>query len=100
MTKMLEIRNRFEQSTDCLCGLCHVCVLNCGLGVVRPKNSHGFLFHKVEPMLGERAAHEQPPAQFWTIKNSPGLLVGPCVNCMNLLKNEWLELCGKQYVNA
>ena len=38
---MLEIRNRFGQSRDCLCGLCYVCVLNCGLGVVRPGNGHG-----------------------------------------------------------
>ena len=28
-------------------------------------------FHKVEPMLGERAAHGQPTARFGTIKNNP-----------------------------
>ena len=27
-------------------------------------------FHKVEPMLSERAAHGQPTARFRTIKNS------------------------------
>ena len=27
-------------------------------------------FHKVEPMLGERAAHGQPPARFGTVKNN------------------------------
>ena len=27
-------------------------------------------FHKVEPMLGERASHGQPTARFGTVKNS------------------------------
>ena len=27
-------------------------------------------FHKVEPILGERAAHGQPTTQFGTVKNS------------------------------
>ena len=57
--------------------------INYGLGVVGPKNGHGFLFHKVEPMLGEWAAHGQPTTCIETIKNSPGLLDwienGPCV---------------------
>ena len=46
-------------------------------------NGHGFQFHKVEPMLGERAIHGQPTAGLGTVKNSPGLLDwtenGPCV---------------------
>ena len=46
-------------------------------------NDHGFQFHKVEPMFGERATHGQPITQFGTVKNSPGLLDwtknGPCV---------------------
>ena len=46
-------------------------------------NGHGFWFHKVEPMLGEWAAHEKPTASLKTVKNSPGLLglieIGPCV---------------------
>ena len=29
-----------------------------------------FRIHKVEPMLGERAAHEQPTARFGTVTNS------------------------------
>ena len=37
-------------------------------------NGHGFQFHKVEPMLGERAAHRQPTARLGTVKKSPGLL--------------------------
>ena len=36
-----------------------------------------YWFHKVEPMLGERAAQGQPTARFGTVKNSPGFLVGP-----------------------
>ena len=51
--------------------------INYGLGVVGPKNGHGFRFHKVELMLGERAAHGHPTAQFGTIKKSPVLRVGP-----------------------
>ena len=47
------------------------------------KNGHGFRFHKVESMLGERAARGQPTAQLGTVKNNPGLLDltenGPCV---------------------
>ena len=46
-------------------------------GVYEAGNGHGFRFHKVEPMLGERAAHGQPTAQIGTVKNSPGFLVGP-----------------------
>ena len=44
------------------------------LGVVGPEMAMGSRFHKVEPMLGERAAHGQPTAHLGTIKNSPGLL--------------------------
>ena len=53
-----------------------VCV-NCDLGVVRPKMAMGSRFHKVEPMLGVRAAHEQPTARFGFVKNNPDLRVGP-----------------------
>ena len=46
-------------------------------------NGHGFRFHKVEPMLGERVAYGQPTARLGTVKNSPDLLDwtenGPCV---------------------
>ena len=45
-------------------------------GVYEAGNGHRFRFHKVEPMLGERAAHGQPTAQIGTVKNSLGLLVG------------------------
>ena len=44
--------------------LCYNYVLNYGLGVVGPKNCHGFRFHKVEPMLGERVVHRQPTSRF------------------------------------
>ena len=76
-TEMLETRNCFGQSMDCLCGLCHVCVLNCGLGVVRSENGHGFRFHKVEPRLGERVAHGQPTARLGTVKKVPVCLIRP-----------------------
>ena len=55
------------------------------------ENGHGFRFHKVEPMLGERAAYRQPTIQFGTVKNSPSLHDWtkkkncPCVICMKLL---------------
>ena len=45
-------------------------------GVYEARNGHGFWFHKVELMLGERTTHGQPTAQIGTVKNSPGLLVG------------------------
>ena len=68
---------------DCLGGLCYICVfflmlnnMQIVFGVYEAGNSHGFRFHKVERMLGERATHGQPTAQIGTVKNSPGLLVG------------------------
>ena len=32
-------------------------------------------FHKVEPMLGERATHGQPTARLGTVKNSQDYLL-------------------------
>ena len=32
-------------------------------------------FHKVEPMLGERAVHGQPITHLGTVKNSPDCLL-------------------------
>ena len=49
-------------------------------GVYEAGNGHGFRFHKVESMLGERAAHGQPNAQIGTVKYSPSLLVGPKIS--------------------
>ena len=67
---------------DCLGNLCYICVFCLMLnnmqiifGVYKAGNGHGFRFYKVEPMLGERAAHGQPTAQIRTVKNSPSLLV-------------------------
>ena len=34
-----------------------------------------FQFHKVEPMLGERATHGQPTTRLGTVKNSPDCLL-------------------------
>ena len=45
-------------------------------GVYKVGNGHGFQFHKVEPMLGERATHGQPTAQIGIVQNIPDLLVG------------------------
>ena len=46
-------------------------------------------------MLGERATHGQPTAQFRTVKNSPGLhdwtKKCPCVICMKLLEMNGLS---------
>ena len=55
---MLEIVSHFGQSTDYLGGLCY----NLWFWCCWAGNDHGFRFHKVEPMLGERAAHGQPTA--------------------------------------
>ena len=67
------------------------------LGVVGPEMAMDSRFHKVEPMLGERAAHGQPTACLGIVKNSLCLLDWtkkkcPCVICIILLKNEWLEI--------
>ena len=51
-------------------------MLNCGLDVVRQGNGMDSRSHKVEPMLGKRAAHGHPTARFGTVKNSPNVLVG------------------------
>ena len=68
---------------DYLGGLCDNLCNKLWVGCCWAGNSHGFRFHKVEPMLGEKAAHEQPTARLGTVKNSPGLLDwtenGPCV---------------------
>ena len=55
---------------DCLCGLCYNLCIKLWFGSCWAGNGHGFRFHKVEPMLGERVAHGQPTVRF----NSPGLL--------------------------
>ena len=65
---------RFGQFTDCWCGLCYNLCIKFWFGCCWAENGHGFRFHKVEPMLGERAAHGQPTARLGTVKNSPSLL--------------------------
>ena len=73
----------FRQFRDCLGGLCDDLCNKLWFGCCWVGNGHGFRFHKVEPMLGERVVHEQPTAHLGTVKNSPGLLdrtkSGPCV---------------------
>ena len=65
---------RFGQSTDCLGGLCDNLCNKLWFWCYCTGNGHGFWFHKVEPMLGERATHGQPTARLGTVKNSPDLL--------------------------
>ena len=46
---------------------------------------------------------DSPLLRLGLLKTVPVCLLDrncPCVICKNLLKNECLELCGKQYVNA
>ena len=59
--------------TDCYWYMCYNLCNKLWFWCCWAENGHGFRFHKVEPMLGERAAHGQPTAQFGTVKNSPGL---------------------------
>ena len=53
---------------------------------VRPETAMDSRFHKVEPMLGERAVHRQPTHCFWgLLKTVPVCLLDrkcPCVNCI------------------
>ena len=56
---------------DCLGGLCDNLCNKLWFGCCWAGNGHGFRFHKVEPMLGERAVHGQPTACLETVKNSP-----------------------------
>ena len=74
---------RFGQFRDCLGGLCDNLCNKLWFGCCWTRNGHGFQFHKVEPMLGEWAAHGQATTRLGTVKNSPGLLgwieIGPCV---------------------
>ena len=58
-------------------GLCYNLCNKLWFGCCWAGNGHGFRFHKVDLMLGERAAHGQPTAQIGIVKNNPGLLVGP-----------------------
>ena len=48
---------------DCLGGLCDNLCNKYWFGCFWARNGHGFLFHKVEPMLGEWAAHGQLTAR-------------------------------------
>ena len=74
---------RFAQFRGCFGWLCDNLCNKLWFGCFWAENGHGFRFHKVEPMLGEWAAHGQPTARLGTIKNSLGLLSwagnGSCV---------------------
>ena len=78
-----KIGTRFGKFRECLGGLCDNLCNKLWFGHCWAGNGHGFRFHKVEMMLGEKAVHGQPTARFGTVKNSPSLLDwtenGPCV---------------------
>ena len=89
---MLKIRDRFGQSMNCLCGLCYICVFLLDnlnnmqivvLGVVGSETAMDFGSKEVEPRLmrgggGGGGCPWTTHALFLgTVKNSPGLLVGP-----------------------
>ena len=59
--------------TDCCWSMRYNLCNKLWIGCCWAGNGHGFRFHKVEPMLGKRAAHGQSTAQFGIVKNSPGL---------------------------
>ena len=67
-TKLLEFLGPVLGSPETDYGLLLVHVHKLWFWCCWARNGHGFLFHKVEPMLGERAAHGQPTAQFGTVK--------------------------------
>ena len=73
---------RFGHFRGCFRWLCDNLCNKLWSGCFWAGNGHGFQFHKVEPMLGEWAAHGQPTAHLGTVENSPGLLGwtgnGPC----------------------
>ena len=83
-TELLEYMEPVLDSLGTVLGGCVIIyTINYGFWCFWAKNGHGFWFHKVEPMLGESAAHGQPTARLGTIKNSPDFLswieIGPCV---------------------
>ena len=72
---------RFGQSrTDLglkMVPVCFTCVLNCGLGVVRPETAKDFGSKEVEPRLMRGLSLDSPRTIFGTVKNSPDLRVEP-----------------------
>ena len=87
--KMLEISDYFGRSrdriTDCYWSICVVCVLNCGLGVVRPEIAMDFGSTKWNQCLVRGLPMDSPLLSF----NSPGLLGWtekcPCINCIKFV---------------
>ena len=58
-------------------GLCDNLCNKLWFGCCWARNGHGFRFHKLEPMLGERVVHGQPTARLGTVKSVPVCLIGP-----------------------
>ena len=53
----IELLEYLEPVLDCLGGLCDNLCNKLWFGCCWSGNDHGFWFHKLEPMLGERAVH-------------------------------------------
>ena len=72
--------------------LCYNCVLNYGLGVVRPEMAMYFGSIKWNRCLVRGLSHYS----FWgLLKTVPVYLIGPKMSmcfCILLLKNEWLKI--------
>ena len=80
---------RFGQFSGCFGWLCDNLCNKLWFECFWAGNGHGFWFHKVEPMLGDWAAHRQPTAQLGTVKKIVLIcLVGP----------EMVHVCCKQNI--
>ena len=79
--KMLEILNCFGRSrdriTDCYWSICVVCVLNCGLGVVRPEIAVNFGSTTWNQCLVRGLPTDSPLLSLGLLKTVPGCLVRP-----------------------
>ena len=79
--KMLEISDYFGRSrdriTDCYWSICVVCVLNCGLGVVRPEIAMDFGSTKWNQCLVRGLPMDSPLLSLGLLKTVPVCLVGP-----------------------
>ena len=62
---------------NCLGGLCDNLCNKLWFGCCWAGNGHGFRFHKVEPMLGERLPMDSPLLSLGLLKTVPVCLIGP-----------------------
>ena len=76
-TEMLEIGSHFGQSTDCLGGLCYNLCNKLWFGCCWAGNGMDFGSTKWNRCLVRGLPTDSPLHGCGTVKNSPGLLVGP-----------------------